>query len=29
MLETTAEEADRYERKRKKKNPDEGFSGNV
>lgn len=27
MLETTAEEADRYERKRKKKNPDEGFSG--
>ena len=27
LLETTAEEADKFERKRKKKNPDEGFSG--
>ncbi|KAK2570618.1 Pre-mRNA-splicing factor syf2 [Acropora cervicornis] len=26
LLETTAEEADKFERKRKKKNPDEGFS---
>lgn len=27
MLEVTAEDADRLERKRKKKNPDQGFSG--
>ena len=27
MLEITAEDADRLERKRKKKNPDQGFSG--
>lgn len=27
LLEVTAEDADRLERKRKKKNPDQGFSG--
>ena len=27
MLEMTAEDANRFERKRKKKNPDQGFSG--
>ena len=27
MLEVTAEDADRLDRKRKKKNPDQGFSG--
>ena len=29
MLEITAEDADKLERKRKKKNPDQGFSGRV
>jgi len=29
MLEVTAEDADKLERKRKKKNPDQGFSGRV
>ena len=29
MLEISAEDADRFERKRKKKNPDQGFSGTL